>query len=188
MIIISQEYAWIPHPRTRECGAQTSILVHTIPWNVSNIFGPTGHPAPPLSPAVAEYCGVARGQQASAGNRISAASSRKRKHSVALVSAEAQHTSLGVRANLLHPVTQYSGTDTVHRATPTSSGGSRVLGIFTAQPGLLYRPCFIRQSARIPVSCAQPVNLQCNAMQCNAVLSYPIKALAHDPIWCFISF
>jgi len=76
----------------------------------------------------------------------------------------------------------------VHRATPTSSGGSRVLGIFTAQPGLLYRPCFIRQSARIPVSCAQPVNLQCNAMQCNAVLSYPIKALAHDPIWCFISF
>jgi len=112
VIIISQEYAWIPHPRTRECGAQTSILVHTIPWNVSNIFGPTGHPAPPLSPAVAEYCGVARGQQASAGNRISAASSRKRKHSVALVSAEAQHTSLGVRANLLHPVTQYSGTDT----------------------------------------------------------------------------
>jgi len=88
VIIISQEYAWIPHPRTRECGAQTSILVHTIPWNVSNIFGPTGHPAPPLSPAVAEYCGVARGQQASAGNRISAASSRKRKHSVVLVSAE----------------------------------------------------------------------------------------------------
>jgi len=88
VIIIRQEYAWIPHPRSRECGAQTSILVHTIPWNVSNISSPTDHPAPPLSPAVAEYCGVARGQQASAGNRISAASSRKRKHSVVLVSAE----------------------------------------------------------------------------------------------------
>ena len=86
--MIRQEYARIPHPSFSQCGAQTSVLVHTSPWNVRDISSPTGHPPPPLCPAVAEHCGVARGQQASAGNSISAASSSKRKHSVALVNAE----------------------------------------------------------------------------------------------------